>query len=384
MKNKIIRLLPILFTGLSCLSLGSCNNGNGGGSSSFEKVRIDYGTYRSEPLTSITSLPELTYDELTSKATVHKDSFLLAIYNETCICWQDFAPVLTEFINDTGCNVDYINVNKFINKDNDFGLYLVKGDLPSIAIFRNGKLAVQSVFLRDDRMIFKQYKNHFENFIKENVILPKMYYIERNDVDKFIAEDKEFNLYCARSECGDCTTLDDNILIPWSRSIDSAKEKLYIFDMQQYWALDPAWYPAVYGREATAEEIQKFNDYVAIKNEYGMSEGENNPNFGYGTGAFPTLQRRKGNQIKDMCVVLNDEVDKDNKVIKSYFTEERVNKMAYLTNATCTKVLNGMSLTDDQIANWSVRDHPELSYKTTYCSTYHYPIVKEFINYYIA
>ena len=305
----------------------------------------------------------------------HKDSFLLAIYNETCTCWQDFAPVLTEFINDKNCNVEYINVNKFIEKD-DLGLYLVKGDLPSLAVYRSGKLAVQSVYLRDDRMMFKQYKGHFDKFIEENVVLPKMYYIEKEDVDSFIAEGKKFNLYLARNECGDCQALDRDVLLPWSNSIDSVANPLYIFDMQQYYALNPNFYPIIYKRDATAEEVAKFADYTAIKATYGMADSTN-PDFGYDTGAYPTLQRREGSQIKDMCVVLNDSIDSENKVIKSYFTQERVSKMKYLSNASCQKVLDGMALTDDQIANWRA------SYKEEYDSTYHYPIAKEFIKYYI-
>ena len=379
MKNKIMRFAPLFFIGISCFSLSACKNNSENNSNKFEKIRLDYGTYRTTKLDSITSLHELTYDELSSKIT-HKSSFLLAIYNETCTCWSDFAPVLTDFINDTGCNVDYINVNKFINKENDYGLYLVKGDLPSIAIFRNGKLAVQSVYLRDDRLMFKQYEGHFDKFIEENVYLPKMYYADKEAIDSLIAEDKEFNLYLARNECGDCQTLDTDILLPWSNSVDSSKEKLYIFDMQQYYALDPNYFPYIYNRDATEEEIAAFAQYKSIKAEYKMDE-VTNPNFGYGTGSFPTLQRRKGNEIKDMCVVLNDSVDSENKTVSSYFTQDRVAKMAYLQNTSITKVLDGMTLTDDQVAKWRDKVEP---YKATFDSIYHYPIAKEFINYYIA
>ena len=121
MKNKIMRFAPLFFIGISCFSLSACKNNSENNSNKFEKIRLDYGTYRTTKLDSITSLHELTYDELSSKIT-HKSSFLLAIYNETCTCWSDFAPVLTDFINDTGCNVDYIDSENDLYPSDHFPL----------------------------------------------------------------------------------------------------------------------------------------------------------------------------------------------------------------------------------------------------------------------
>ena len=345
MQNKLLKIFTLSLISLSTLSLGGCNKED-------PRVFIDYGTIRNEPLNSITDLAELNYDDLLSKIS-HKESFILAIYNEGCGCWTDFAPVLTEFINDTGCNVSYMNVNKFINKD-DLGLYLVKADLPSVAIFKKGKLAIQAVYIRDDRMMFKDYQNHFKKFIEANVVLPKMYYINKDILDTYIAEEKEFTLYVGRNGCPDCTAIERDVLYTWSNEVEKANEKLYVFDIEEYRGTE---------------------EYQNIKDMYGLSE-ENNPILGYSTGMLPTFQRRKGNQIKDMIVVLNDGRDVDTKKVKSYFTKARLEKMPFIQNSTLNKELNDMTLTDEQSQNWA-------TYKLTYNEKYHYPITRLFIDSYV-
>ena len=318
------------------------------------KIRIHYGELVKDNISNITELPKLTYDGLSAKI-LNNESFLLAIYGEeTCGCWTDYQPVLTAYVNDTHQKIDYISTYDFIGKDNTFGLYLVASDSPSLAVFENGQLKIQSVYLRDDRTMFKSYTK-FKEFIDNNVILPKMLYIEKDELDSMIEDNIEFNLYVARSACGDCSAVNRDVLLEWSKSAGDVTDKLYIFDIQQY-----------YG-EST---------YQGIKDYYGLSN-VNNTILGYGTGSVPTFQRRKGMDILDMVVVLNDSVDRDNKKVVSYFTEERVNHMNFLKNSSIDpKVLDGFDLTDEQVADWR-------NYRSQFYMARHYPIARLFISTYV-
>ena len=256
--------------------------------------------------------------------------------------------------------IKFLKSKIFIGKDS-LGLYLEASDLPSIAVYERGKLKIQSVYLRDDKMIFKSY-NKFKEFIDGNVFLPKMYYVEKDVLDSYINQDKEFNLYVARSACGDCNAVTTEVLYDWNQNVETVNDLLYVFDIQEY-------YPS-----STATDEQKAY-YQEIKDVYGLSE-KNNPSLGYSTGMVPTFQRRKGNTIKDMIVVLNDSVDRESNKIKSYFASERVGQMPFLKDAKIKTILDGMELTSEQVSNWR-------TYKSEFNSTYHYPIVKLFFETYV-
>ena len=342
----------------SMLLFSGCNDKGDG------KIHLHFGEYVKEDISNITELPRLTYDSLSTKV-LNNESFLLAIYGEeTCGCWSDYQPVLTEYVNDTHQKIDYISSYDFVGKENTFGLYLVTSDLPSLAVFENGKLKIQSVYLRDDRVMFKSYTK-FKEFIDINVILPKMLYVEQNELDSMIEDKNEFNLYIARSACGDCSAVTRDVLLEWSKNTGKVSDNLFIFDIQKY-----------YPNREDPDYDEKLVTYLAIKDRYGLSE-VNNPTFGYSTGMVPTFQRRKGMEILDMIVVLNDSLDRDNKKVTSYFTEERVGHMKFVKDAKLDKtILDGFELSDDQVTNWR-------TYRSQFYMNYHYPIVRAFISAYV-
>ena len=357
MKKRFCLLFLSSILAASTVLLSSCENSKGD-----TRIHLDFGEIKANDISNITELPELKYNGLTSKIS-HGDSFLLAIYNEGCGCWTDFQPVLTEFFNETHTTVEYINVYEFTGKD-DLGLYLEVSDLPSLAVYEQGQLKIQSVYLRDDRMMFKSYTK-FKEFIDKNVVLPKMYYVNKDVLDSIIAENKEFNLYIARSACGDCNAVTTEVLYDWSKNTLDVSDILYIFDIQSYYPI-----------KGEDDYDAKLVTYQYIKDYYGLSEA-NNPTFGYSTGMVPTFQRRKGMEILDMIVVLNDSLDKANKKVTSYFTEERVSHMKFLEGSSLNKtILDGFELNDDQVANWRV-------YRSQFNATYHYPIVREFFKAYV-
>ena len=365
-KGFSLLFLSTLITS-SMMIFSGCNKGD-------TRVQIHFGEYVGEEISNITNLPKLTYNDLSSKI-LNQETFMLAIYGEeTCGCWSDYQPVLTEYVNDTHQKIDYISSYDFIGKENTFGLYLVTSDLPSLAVFEQGQLKIQSVYLRDDRLMFKSYTK-FKEFVDKNVILPKMLYVEKDELDSLIAEDKEFNLYVARSACGDCNAVKNDVLYDWSKNTIDVSDILYVFDIQSYYPIKPEKDDPKYEEKMIKYEID-LATYLSIKDYYGLSD-KNNPTFGYSSGSVPTFQRRKGMEILDMIVVLNDNLDKANKKVTSYFTEERVSHMKFLEGSSLNKtILDGFELNDDQVANWRV-------YRSQFNATYHYPIVREFFKAYV-
>ena len=358
MKKKFLLSFISLVASVSVLALSGCNK-----NAEESKIALDFGVIRNKEVTNIKELKGLTYNELVSKVQVNKESFLLALYGvEECGCWIDYQKVLIDFVNNTNMDIYYISALDFIGKDSDLGLYLVPSDLPSLAIFEAGTLKVQSVYLRDDRQMFKNYKN-FQEFVDKYVIAPKMYYIEKDVLDSYISENKEFNLYIGRNECPDCNAINKDILLNWSHENKvTVNNPLYIFDIQQY-----------YPNASSSDEEKEL--YQSIKDTYGLSE-VNNPTFGYSTGMVPTFQRRKGNEITDMAVFLNDSLDRENKKVSSYFTEARVSQMNFLKDVKYLTILDGFALNDEQFNNWR-------TYRSEFYENYHHPIAKEFINKYI-
>ena len=363
MKSKIKPFLSLIFLGAVALSMSSC-----GQETTPSKVHIDYGTIRTTKSNVLEDQKSTLYDDVSLKID-KKESFILVIYSSGCQCWQDFAPVIDQFIDETGCNVLCVDAVQFIGKDNDFDLQYVTNsryfsNLPSVAIFKRGSLTKQIIYKDDTRLIFKYYENHFKKFIEDNIILPKMFYVNKEVVDSYINENKEFTLYIGRNGCPDCSALNSEVLYPWSDQVESVNEKLYVFDIQEYYA-------STYNKN-TEEEIVRYQE---IKDTYGLSE-KNNPVLGFGTGCVPTLQRRKGSEITDMIVTLNDSLDKDNKKVSSYFTTTRREKMPFLQNSNLFSALDCFELTDEQVENWR-------TYRSTFYQNYHNPIAKLFIETYV-
>lgn len=359
MKKIIATFLLTTALGVSMSTLASC------GQKQPAKTKLDFGMYIKDGLKTIYDIPELTYDSLKSKID-NKDSFILVPYNSGCGCWTDFAPVLVDFINTYHISVSYINIDKFSGGKEKFGLDIESSKMPAVAIFNNGSLQIELTYSSNTRDYFKDHRELYK-FINENTFLPKQYYIDRDTLDSFIDEGKEFTLYVSRSGCPDCAAADKDVLKVWNNKVENVNDPLYIFDLAPYYASSYAG--------STEEEIKNYQD---IKDMYGLSE-KNNPILGYSTGMVPTFQRRKGNQITDMITVLNDSQNEG--IISSYFTENRVKNMPFLINTTLEVNLDGKEI---------IKDDEELDYKqywriykSKYYSEFHYPILNLFISTYV-
>lgn len=310
-----------MFTALTAVSCGSPEV-------DYSKIALDYGYVYKDGITNESQV-QLNYGELASKM-VSQESFVLLIHSlGTCGCWDDeLFYVAKIFMNKYNLIFNSFITNDFGDKET-YGIYSgIGGELPGIVFIRRGKVIRQILRANIDGTpnanIFKR-PQEFEKYMLDNIYLPKMYYLDRESLDKKISSNEEFNLYVARTGCGDCLAA-NGVLLDWS---DNSKEttiqdNLYIFDLKPY-------HP---GKPDDPGYDEKYPIYIAIKTEYKLSE-EGNALFGYDAGYVPTFQRWKNGDVIDMITILNDSaVGEDVKTQSSYFTEARVNASPMLRNTT--------------------------------------------------
>ena len=323
------------------------------------KIALDYGHVRQNALVDLDQLGELTYNELQS-AIDSKINFVLLVYgNPTCGCWTDFKPIARDYANTHWYDFKIISAYN-IPGNNEYGIYAGADLMPSIVFFRRGKLIRQTVYGKlkeNNRKMFKQYYE-FEDYMKRNVYAPHMFYLDKEVLDHKIEINEYFNLYVARTGCGDCAAVDKNILYKWSTKNGGKRldTDLYIFDIAPYRGTD---------------------QYQIIKDYCGLSVA-GNATFGYDYledhGFVPTFQRRHGAQIEDMITVLNDYASEE-LVVTSYFTEARINASPMLRDTGDKYLFNGKTIEASQRMIWGGVDQSlQLKWHTPilelYLSTY--------------
>lgn len=323
------------------------------------KIALDYGHERLNPIANISALGELTYAQL-QDAIDSKQNFVLLVYNEGCGCWTDFHPLATQYVNKFFVDFKVINVNN-VPGNNSYGIYAGASLMPSIVFFRRGKLIRQTVYGKlkeNNRKMFKQYQE-FEAYMKRNVYAPHMVYIDKEVLDHKIEIGEFFNLYVARTGCGDCAAVDQKILYKWSTK-NAGKmlaNDLYIFDIAPY---------------RGTEQYQTIKDYcglsVAGNATFGYDQGDDH-------GFVPTFQRRCGSQIEDMITVLNDYASEE-LVVNSYFNEARIQASPMLRDTGDKYLFNGKTIEADQRMVWGAVDQ-SLQLK------WHTPIVELYLSTYV-
>ena len=314
------------------------------------KIYLTYGGYQRS---STSTVNQYTYDELSEK-TKAKEDFILIISNYGCGCWTDFEPIVAQANYKFQLGMKHIDCAVISSSKNHFGLVLTPSNMPSIAFFHEGTLARQVIFGNESsNKIFKHYED-FEPFLLENIVLPKVYSISKDDVFSRIDEHETFNLYVGRSGCGDCKELGRTKIkeLIYS-STEPLNEPIYYFDLQQYRGTD---------------------EYSKIKKNIGLTT-DYNPILGYDVdgGVFPTMQRRVNGEIYDMISVYNDKLDKNTGVVASYFTSARVNAMPFLAGTGDQYVLDGTVLTPQEIYDWTEGGK----------FTFHKPIIDKYFETYI-
>lgn len=228
---------------------------------------------------------DITQEELEAKI-LKKDDFILYVYGAMCGHCAAFSPYMKSFIETTE-SVIYRIEGSLIT---DFSLVPGLKHTPSLAFYNSGemiKLTSPSKNRKDDP--FKSVEN-LTKYIQKYAYIPDIKEISKNQLDELIAEDASFVLYIASSSCGDCAHFKENVLTPYLKENEVSTD-FYFLDVDKFLS-----------RSIDGEPTE---EWINFKNQYGLSES-GNPEYGYGSGYVPTIQKYTNGVITNAFVYLND------------------------------------------------------------------------------
>ena len=320
MKRK---LLTFLLASSALISLASCGESD---TPFTGKVYLVYGEYINVETSTVESI---NYKQLQDQVN-REESFAVIISNDSCGCWNNvFQPIVAKANYDYQLGLKHIDYALLDAATDKFGIVTTASLMPSIAIFNHGSLVYQVVDKESAWEIFNTYDGFIE-YMLSKCVFPKIYRISEQNVLAKQENNETFNLYIGRDACGDCQTLYRNVLTSWSEKATTIpNEPIYYFAFDKYYQKDA-------DPEVDPEQHQKYLDYCTKKTEWLLSE-EGSADFGFGGGAFPTMQRFEEGVLTDACVVYNDkpvwsEIDPQGDPVSfnTYFTADRVAKLKYL------------------------------------------------------
>ena len=345
MKKLTKILTPFLL--LNCVVLSGCQKED-------KRVLISFGDVHATE----SRLIDLNYLQNAIDA---KENFILAVSTNACDCWKSFKSSLNPYIKKNKLCCYQLTFEQVSNRDiaAHYGLLMTSRSTTTFAIFENGKLKTYLNSSKDSKIM--DDNKQFAKYMEENVILPRCFFINKNDVDTIKNSGKNAVIYFERNGCGDCSAINPGILRNYVKNHEKMKN-IYVLDCEEYWkpgaekpnAEDPDF-------DTKMEAYVAYQGYLSTKNELGLAGeidpkyeiGEaNNPTYGYGTGVFPYFSFIKNKAYSSGCVIYNDSVKKGEdgkyRVTNSYYTSERVAKLQYTKTVVQGKVLPASDVNDHE------------------------------------
>lgn len=362
MKKTLILLPIVLFSTIALSGCTGCGTTEEAG-----VTAISYGTYIQNE-----GMRELDYGGLKDKFVGDEkgESFILAgVYasGTGCACWTDFSTILKSFVKNEHYVVYTFEKVKCFTEANEgdaasWGLQLPSYGKSALYIVNNGKVVKQFDY-QSDNPFFLDSKV-FKSEITKYISAPQMYYLDYNDLNKKLIEDKEEAVvHYIWNDCGDCKYCGPHFLVPYMKE-NTISKKFYVCDIADI--------KNTYGRDS--------EQYKSFLKTWKLSE-EGDTTFGYGRGFVPTTQYWNNGELKDADVYVNDTVSKvDDKyvVTSSFFTEERKAKLGYLDGIE-TKVLQGLEIPESDL---NIIADVYFSWKHEAACKYHDAFMKAFLNKY--
>ena len=341
---------------MSTTSLVGCNK-------SVNPTPINIGT-------KLTSIKELKreVDLIALLSSKMGEGILLATYSKSmstgCSCWTGFKEeVLNKYIKFKNVPIYYFDTDKISDTTiNKYGIKRLTSSDPDFYVFYQGKQIKRYKY--DDQQVFSYKK--FDVEMTKMLKLPEKFQLFYVDEDYLFANEKHINdaksvILTERNACSDCSYIIPNFIVPYTTE-HTLKQDILIMDIQEY-----NW------------DGNNSEDYRNIIARMQLSEASN-ATFGYGRGFVPTIQYYETGEVKDACVTFNDSILPEGegyKVTSSYYTEERLNSLAFLKNSQVeNKVLSGLNIpASDVDSNYHFWTHEA-------ASKYHTPILEAFLNTY--
>ena len=346
MKKKLILALV---APMMCLSLAGCHSNVG--------MKLTYGTYILTEDDSKNDAKKISFVELAKRmeeqGSYKNENFLLTIApTNGCVCWAQFQSVLKQFIKETHYLVYQINCDELVGEGKqDFGFTFKEGHV-TFAIIKGGTIIKQ--YMSNDVLdSVGALKSEVNKFVKE----PELYYVDEPLLNESIKSGNTLLVQYVKESCGDCAYVNPKVLWPYAHQ-NKFKTKMFVIDIDYLMGTD---------------------DYDAFKNQYGLSNVFEN-DYGYKTGYVPTFQYYERGKIQSASVFFNDTIDKvdgEYKVIDSYYTLERLPKLAYASSVE-NNVLKGLTLSQEQVNVYNGNYY----WRQSSAAEYHKPLLEAFLNTY--
>ena len=325
----------ISFLGLSLVfSLVSCK-GNGG--EKIQKTPLLFGTkeFVSQEVDSLSHMKKLEDESVLQKMIAGKDNFVLIVMgrgetgsHSTCGCWNRFHEQnIVSFQREFNFLFYYIYSDQLTSS---LGLSLGV-EKATIGIFKDGELVAQNNDADEVSPFYTSYEV-FKTWMLNRIELPRVFFVNKEQLDSLYAGSQEFTIYFSRQRCGDCSYLQRGLYSSWYESHLTGVQDSYIIDCD---APGIASIVDEDGQVHYRDEDSEYGkaaaeQYNAFKVEYGLAYSSYNP-AGYSQGVFPTIFHvnpdgvSKTGDVIDASGVFFNETIQDGKVTESYFDGSRDN-----------------------------------------------------------
>jgi hypothetical protein len=261
-----------------------------------------------------------------------EDTFILMIGNATCGCTVEFLPVMRQWIDETDILTYYLEYTELEYQTDKFGIPLVTGRVPILAIFESGVLKHYQAYNpnRSSDNAFLYDLDLLKDWFNDRIQFPSFHFLNKTNMDQlFLETDRDFIIYLGREDCPDCSYAFQTFLVPFLKANPNLPP-IYGFDVM----VNGIRVPTVTGQESTTGNNTP--GWAEFKTDYGMNNVLNTT-FGYSTGFVPTFMYIEANGelikhdptiIKDMVVTYNDSSRNENnewtqQLTRTYFDGTR-------------------------------------------------------------
>ncbi len=313
-----------------------------------------------EGYSNITTYESLEEYSAFSTLVESESTFIIVITNTSCSCTTTFLPILRDYVSENQLRVYTLELDLIKYQSDFFGLPITTGETPILGIYQDGNLKHYKSYITGNATKNKPFTDAdaFATWMEERIIMPKIIYITKDELDAKFATNEKFVLYYGSSTCPDCAYVNVTCLKRYVRE-NAAKFVIYAID-----------------REAEGirlkDGVVDAATYTEFKDNYGLSNVLNT-SLGYATGFVPTFQYIEANGslpkddmsvIKDMCVVYNDQYadvigEHPFQITRTYFDGTR--PLGYLDKVEIDNIM-GLYMDDaeDMHEAWAVYHEPFL------------------------
>ena len=240
---------------------------------------------------------------------INEESFVLVILLNGCSSCLSFKEnVINPFINETKSTIYSID-SLLLDQSEQYENKPTYKVAPSILIYKKGKLENIKAYKADDKTFSDL--DSFKEYLYTYTIQPKMIELSEQFTDSKIANNDSFILYVGWYRCGDCISLNDEVITSYLKEKDIT---IYYLESDKYRSVKPLEEP-ILSTNPTDEEIiakQNWDNWINFTSKYGFNT--------YRNGRVPSLIYFENGIAKEFIVYRNDVVV-ENVVVDSYYSE---------------------------------------------------------------